>query len=164
MAVSISFIPEAFSVNVIFPYTRELSSIRLCVAYDKLPEDMRMASDHTSGCRISSVFMSVPVASSITLMLSDCKDSESREQCKGACSICIAEAHPILWKDSESREQCKGACSICIAEAHPFLWKDTESREQCKALARFALPMRSCAGRFLMTFVAGVFLCKSYGK
>ena len=139
MAVSISFIPEAFSVNVIFPYTRELSSIRLCMAYDKLPEDMRMASDHTSGCRISSVFMSVPVASSITLMLSDCKDSESREQCKGACSI-------------------------CIAEAHPFLWKDTESREQCKALARFALPMRSCAGRFLMTFVAGVFLCKSYGK
>ena len=132
MAVSISFIPEAFSVNVIFPYTRELSSIRLCMAYDKLPEDMRMASDHTSGCRISSVFMSVPVASSITLMLSDCKDSESREQCKGACSI-------------------------CIAEAHPFLWKDTESREQCKALARFALPMRSCAGRFLMTFVAGVF-------
>ena len=34
------------------------------------------------------------------------------------------------------------ACSICIPETHPILFKDAESRAECKELAQFAFPRR----------------------
>ena len=34
------------------------------------------------------------------------------------------------------------ACSICIPETHPILFKDAESRAECKELVQFAFPRR----------------------
>ena len=34
------------------------------------------------------------------------------------------------------------ACSICIPETHPILFKDSKSRAECKELAQFAFPRR----------------------